>query len=87
MPRFHFHTLDQTEVRDEEGYDFDSVAMARTAAVIYASEVLKELGGAIYDTDLRVTVMDANGLILWDIMVVATEAPAVASQALKTAQG
>lgn len=83
MSLYHFHTLDRTEVRDEEGYEFESIAVARAAAVTYASEVLKELGDAIYDTDLRVTVTDGDGLILWDIVVVATEAPALAPPALK----
>ncbi len=77
MPRFHFHTYDQNEVLDEDGFELVDIEAARKAAMIYASEVLKELAEEIYTTDLRVTVTNEAGLMLWDILVVATEAPAI----------
>jgi len=80
VPRFFFHTNHPTElsVQDDEGLEFRNVHEAKCAAVKYAGQLLADVAEHFWDTaDFDLTATDANGLILFTMRVVGTEAPAI----------
>ena len=82
MPRFYFHTNHPTEglIQDDEGMDFSSIQEAKCEAVAYAGRLLCDVAETFWDdADFELTVTDDQGLILFVMRVVGTEAPAVRS--------
>ena len=80
MPRFYFHSNIPAErgVQDDEGLEFASIHDAKCQAVMYAGQLLKDVAEDFWnDSDFELTVTDENGLILFTMRVVGTEAPAV----------
>lgn len=80
MPRFFFHTNNPVErnVQDDEGMEFASVHEAKCQAVTYAGRLLCDVAEHFWDEgDFELTVTDENGLILFTMRVVGTEAPAI----------
>ena len=80
MPRFYFHTNNPKEglVQDDEGLEFPDVHTAKCQAVAYAARLLADTVEHFWDTgDFELTATDDNGLILFTMRVVGTEAPAV----------
>ncbi len=85
MPRFFFHTNNPAErmVQDDEGMEFSSVHEAKCQAVAYAGQLLRDVAETFWnDADFELTVTDDQGLILFTMRVVGTEAPAVRSHGL-----
>lgn len=76
MPKYAFHIASRSEVTDQE-WEFPDISVARSNAVKYASELMADAGTELFDDDLRVNVSDEKGLLLFSIVVLATEAPAV----------
>ena len=80
MPRFYFHTNDPAEgtVQDDEGMDFSSVQTAKCEAVAYAGRLLCDVAPCFWDdADFELTATDDQGLIVFTLRVVGTQAPAV----------
>lgn len=78
MPRYHFHVLDDGFAHDEEGTDLPSALHARLAATRLAGELVSERPQLVLDTGLlRVEVTDNAGLILFSVLVLANDAPAL----------
>ena len=80
MPRFFIHTNNPTEagVQDDQGMEFASIHDAKCQAVAYAGRLLAEVAETFWDTaDFELTVTDENGLILFTMRMVGTEAPAI----------
>lgn len=50
--------------------DLDSV---KAAAVSLATDAMREAGATIFDDDLHIEVTNASGLVLYSIIVVATD--------------
>lgn len=80
MPHFYFHTNNPAErcVQDDVAMEFSSIHEAKCQAVIYAGQLLQDVAENFWnDADFELTVTDDNGLILFTMRVVGTEAPAV----------
>ena len=80
MPRFYFHSNhpDERNVQDDEGMEFASVDDAKCQAVAYAGRLLCDAAEHFWDSgDFELTVTDDQGLILFTMRVVGTEAPAI----------
>lgn len=80
MPRFFFHTNHPTErdIQDDAGMDFPDIHTAKGQAVAYAGQLLSDAALKFWDkADFELTVTDENGLILFTMRVLGTEAPAV----------
>lgn len=80
MPRFFIHTNNPLErsVQDDEGLEFASIHEAKCEAVKFAGQLLADAAAKFWDTaDFELTGTDDNGLILFTMRVVGTEAPAV----------
>lgn len=78
MQRFFFHVDFDERSADEEGTLCADLGEARGAAVQLLAEVLRDQGDAFWAKPAAsVTVTDADGLFLWKIETVGTEAAAV----------
>jgi hypothetical protein len=79
MKRFFFHIDLGGYDRDDEGTEFNDLASARASAACLLGELLRDKGDAFWaKPDATVTVTDAEGVVLWKIEAVGTEAAAVA---------
>ena len=76
MSTYCYMTLSDGETRDGEVVDLPDVATARRMATDYASELLRDVDGAVFDHPLEIRVTNQAGLLMWVIDIVATEAPA-----------
>lgn len=86
MTRYFFHTNNCSErsVQDDEGFDFDNIHDAKCQAVAFAGRALADTGQKFWnDRDFDLTVTDDQGYILFNIRVIATEAPAVRAASRK----
>jgi hypothetical protein len=80
MKRFFFHIDLGGYDRDDDGTEFNDLASARASAVCLLGELLRDRGDAFWaKPEASVTVTDAEGLVLWKIETVGTEAAAVAA--------
>lgn len=78
MPRFFFHVHDGAVIRDEEGAELSDLQAARTEAVKYAGRLLIDEADKFWSgEEWRMEVTDEAGLILFVLMFVATNSPAV----------
>jgi hypothetical protein len=80
MARYFFHTNHpaETDVQDDEGWDFPTIGRAKCEAVAYAGRLLCDAAEHFWDSgDFELTVTDERGLILFSMRVVGTEAPAI----------
>ena len=75
MARYHFTLSDSTTSFDPEGTELESLATAQSEAIIYAAESLKERSSAVLaDGSLQVRVTDDDGLNLFQVTVIVTNA-------------
>jgi hypothetical protein len=80
MARYFFHMLGDELVTDDEGTELPSALHAREAATRFAGELVRERPELVLDAGLlRVEVTDDAGLILFSILVLANDAPAMGS--------
>jgi hypothetical protein len=75
MPEYHFHMKDR-EVEQQKVLELPSVEEARRVSVRLTSEVLIRNQDSLFDHDVCVRVTDPSGLILHEILVLATISPA-----------
>jgi hypothetical protein len=75
MRRFHFNT---NGLRDEEGHELSSLAVAKCEAIKLAAGIICEQAGEFWDkAEWSMTVTDENDLTLFQLQVIGTESPAI----------
>jgi hypothetical protein len=80
LPRYFFHTDDGSPDRDDEGTELKDVGSAKCHAVKYASDLICDGKTDFWgNDDWRMSVTDENGLILFELHIMGTEAPATIS--------
>ena len=63
MPRFFFHVHDGVELIDHEGTELDDLDEARTQAIVFAGEMLKEKSSHLWTGSVwKMDVMDDSGI-------------------------
>lgn len=78
MARYFFHIQGDDLVHDEDGTELPSALHAREAAARFAGEMLRDRPDLVLDQGyLGVEVADESGLILFSVMVLGNDAPAV----------
>jgi D-lyxose ketol-isomerase len=81
VSRYFFNINDNL---DNEGLEFASLAEAKCEAVRFAGQMICDFASEFWDVgDLALTVTDANGLILFTMRFVGTEAPAIRKASAK----
>lgn len=73
MARYYFDTYDTEGVREREAFEFPDAAAAKRSAISFASRLLSEIGERLFHSDFRLEVMNEHGLILYSLIVVATD--------------
>ncbi|MGZ2412868.1 uncharacterized protein DUF6894 [Sphingomonas sp. F9_3S_D5_B_2] len=82
MPRYHFNVDDDQSHRNEEGVELPSLAEAKCQAVRYAGNLICDRSGDFWDRgEFAMTVTDENGLMLFSLQFIGTDAPAIRSSA------
>jgi len=66
MPRYFFHVIDGTAVRDEDGTELASIYVAQAEAIRLSGEILRDMGARFWDgTKWRVEVADEQDQVLF----------------------
>ncbi|MBY8823308.1 DUF6894 family protein [Sphingomonas colocasiae] len=81
MAQYHFRTARDAGGPDGDPLEFENVGDARRKAVLFVSEMLRERPDMVWDDDVRLDVTTEDGLILFSIMVVGVQSPAVSMRA------
>lgn len=82
MPRFHFRLA---YAKDETGMDLADLTEAKCEALRYAMRLLCEAPNAFCDSpEFTMTVTDENGLVLFTLALVGTDAPVIRPDPLVT---
>lgn len=81
MAHYYFRTTSNAGGPDGDPFEFDTTEDARRQAVLFTSEMLKERPDAVWCEDVRLDVTTDEGLILFTIMVVGVQSPAVSMRA------
>ena len=77
MPRYFFHTDTDNRFTDEEGVECLNAIAARQAAIATCGEMMQGCAETFWGSrPWTVTVTDATDLILWQITIDGTAAPA-----------
>ena len=77
MPRFYFHRTDGTFDPDNEGTDFPDLSTARSEAIRFAAETVRDKPQEVWAGDtFRVEVSDEEGMLLCTIAILGLDAPA-----------
>ena len=77
MPRYFFDVRDGTYYPDEIGSELPGLAAARSAAVTFAGELLRDQGDKFWaGEEWKVEVKDETGLILFTLIFMAVDAAA-----------
>jgi hypothetical protein len=80
MPRYYFHLTHSEDIRDQAGVELGGLHEAKCHAVKMIADVLCQTPEKFWETETyRVTVSDARGLLLLDVEMIATLAPALLS--------
>jgi hypothetical protein len=78
MPRYYFHTEDGRCFPDDEGTELANTVAAKQEAARILGEMLKDNPDMLWDTkDLRLTVENADHLILFIIDTSVVEPPSL----------
>lgn len=78
MPRFFFKVVDGAERDDPDGAELPDINAAKSEAVKLSGALLRDFGSKFWDhEEWRVEVRDENGLMLFMLQFIATEAPAL----------
>ena len=74
MPRYFFHVIDGTSVRDEDGTELPDIYVAQAEAIRLSGEVLRDMGARFWDgTEWRLEVADEGGRVLFTLRFSAEE--------------
>ena len=66
MPRYFFHVIDGTAVRDQDGTELASIDVAQEEAIRMSGEILRDMGARVSDgTKWRLEVTDQEGDVLF----------------------
>ena len=77
MPRYFFHRADGEFDPDDTGTELPDLTAARTAAIRFAAESVKDSPGRVQPSHaFRVEVSDDAGMLLCTIVVLELDAPA-----------
>lgn len=77
MPRFYFHRTDGAFDPDDEGTEFPDLATARSEAIRFAAETVKDNPEEVWAGDaFRVEVSDEEGMLLCTVVILGLDAPA-----------
>ena len=77
MPRFFFHRADGGFDSDNEGTELPNLDTARTEAVRYAAELVRDRPDYVWNgKDFRVEVSDDTGMLLCTVAILGFDAPA-----------
>ena len=78
MPRYFFHVGGSS--RDTEGVHLESLAVAKCEAVKLAGQLICESAGVFWDAqDFVMNVANEDGLTLFNLMFIGTEAAAISA--------
>jgi hypothetical protein len=81
LPIYHFDTFNGEEIHDLKGIDIENIGDAKTMAVRYLGELLREKAEGFGDAgDWRVEVKDDTGLILFCVNLSLKIVPPVSSR-------
>ena len=84
MPRFFFHTQNDTDYTDEEGIDLPDMESARTQAALLTAALLKDGASRFWASGpWTLTVTDEDGLVFFTIATHGMEAPVASAVALR----
>jgi hypothetical protein len=77
MPKYHFNTDDRD---DADGTEMESLGQAKCEAIRMAGQTICQGAEAFWDrAEWKMTVTDASGLILFDLLIIGTESAACGS--------
>ena len=77
LPRYFFHTQSDFRFSDSEGLELAGLFEARKQAIQSCGELMKDCADVFWGSrPWTVTVTDAVGLVLWEIGIDGTAAPA-----------
>ena len=80
LPRYYFNIDDGSGIEDKVRMDLPSLAEAKCEAVSYAGRLICDHAGKFWNSgDWTMTVTNENGLSLFTLQLVGTEAPAIRS--------
>jgi hypothetical protein len=80
LPRYFFHVHDGVDIRDLEGTEFPDITAARKEAIIAAGMAITEMGDKFWIGEFwRMTVTNADGLVLFELHFIGTAAAAAPS--------
>ena len=83
MARYFFNTVGSDLTRDTTGEEFATVREARIEAVRFAADVLRDNPSIIWEGhDFRVEVTDGKDLMLFTVIILGTDSPALAEHNL-----
>jgi uncharacterized protein DUF6894 len=78
LNRFYFHLTHSEDIRDDKGVELASAHDAKCHAVKMIADLLCKTPEKFWETEtFRVTVSDAEGLLLLNVEMIATLAPAL----------
>lgn len=85
MPKYHFHLMHDVEYRDESGVELKDLHSAKCHAVKLIADALCGDPDKFWKADVyRVSIADAQGLLLLSVEMVAQAAPALWQTPLRT---
>jgi len=77
MPRFFFHTQTDSRMTDFDGYELATASEARQQAIQTCGQMMIDAADAFWGSrPWSITVTDAEGLILWEIIMDGSATPA-----------
>jgi hypothetical protein len=77
MPRYFFHTQSDIRTTDEVGVELPGALEARKQAIQSCGDLMKDCADVFWDSrPWSVVVTNASGLVLWEIDIDGTAAPA-----------
>lgn len=83
MARYFFHVHDGKDLCDEEGTELPTIEAARSEAARYAGMLLQNPDGDLWSGEpWRMDVTNESGLLLFTLMFLATDAPALRTERL-----
>jgi len=78
MPRYHFNIDDGKSSPDSEGRELENLQVAKCEAIKLAGREICEVAGEFWDrSEWSMAVTNDQGLTLFTLLIVATEAPAI----------
>jgi len=88
MARYFFHIEDGIIAQDEDGIELETLTDAKCEAVKLAGQHICDAAGTFWDKkEWRLTATDGNGLTLFALEFIGTEAPVIQAVLVSPPQG